>query len=42
MREPLVKGLVVTVSRPIGGILSTLMRGMGGHPSERSTWGWQP
>jgi hypothetical protein len=22
------------------GILSTLWRGLGGHPSERSTWGW--
>jgi hypothetical protein len=30
------------VSRPVGGILSTLRRGWGGHPSERSTWGWQP
>src|ERR1035437_7876756 len=29
----------VTVSRPVGGILSTLLRGLGGHPSERSTWG---
>ena len=28
----------MTVSRPIGGILSPLLRGMGGHPSERSTW----
>ncbi len=33
---------LLTVSRPVGGILSTLFRGMGGHPSERSTWGWQP
>ncbi len=30
------------MSRPVGGILSTLVRGMGGHPSERSTWGWHP
>jgi len=35
-------GLMVTVSRPVGGILSTLSRGLGGHPSERSTWGWRP
>jgi len=32
--------VLVTVSRPVGGILSTLRRGLGGHPSERSTWGW--
>src|SRR5579863_4267092 len=28
-----------TVSRPVGGVLSTLVRGMGGHPSKRPTWG---
>ena len=32
-------GLRVTVSRPVGGILSTPSRGMGGHPSLRPTWG---
>ncbi len=30
------------MSRPVGGILSTPLRGLGGHPSERSTWGWCP
>ncbi len=30
----------MTVSRPVGGILSTLQGGWGGHPSQRSTWGW--
>ena len=34
--------LVVTVSRPVGGILSSPLRGMGGHPSERSTWERHP
>jgi hypothetical protein len=29
----------LTVSRPVGGILSSLQRGLGGHPSVRSTWG---
>ncbi len=32
----------VTVSRPVGGILSPARRRGGGHPSERSTWGWPP
>ncbi len=30
----------LTVSRPVGGILFPLVRGFGGHPSERSTWEW--
>jgi hypothetical protein len=30
------------VSRPVGGVLSTLLRGMGGHPSKRPTWGLLP
>ena len=30
------------MSRPVGGILSTLFRGLGGHPSERFTWRWCP
>ena len=29
----------VTVSRPVGGILSSSRRSLGGHPSERPTWG---
>ncbi len=29
----------VTVSRPVGGILSSSERSLGGHPSERPTWG---
>jgi len=33
---------LMTVSRPVGGILSTLLRGLGGHPSERFTWRWCP
>jgi hypothetical protein len=33
---------VGTVSRPVGGVLSTLLRGMGGHPSKRPTWGLLP
>ncbi len=48
-RGPLL-GLVVslpqnpwlTVSRPVGGILSGSRRSLGGHPSERSTWGILP
>ena len=39
--KPHVTGLG-TVSRPVGGILSTLRGGWGGHPSERSTWEWHP
>ena len=31
-----------TVSRPVGGILSPARGRGGGHPSERSTWGWPP
>ena len=34
--------VVVTVSRPVGGILSGSRRSLGGHPSERSTWGVLP
>jgi hypothetical protein len=30
---------VVTVSRPVGGVLSSASRRLGGHPSVRSTWG---
>src|ERR1700690_586900 len=33
---------VLTVSRPVGGILSSPRRGLGGHPSERPTWGTLP
>src|ERR1700722_11949761 len=33
---------VVTVSRPVGGILSSSRRSLGGHPSERPTWGTLP
>ena len=29
----------LTVSRPVGGILSSSRRSLGGHPSERPTWG---
>src|SRR5215210_4222772 len=29
----------MTVSRPVGGVLSSASRRLGGHPSERSTWG---
>ncbi len=32
----------VTVSRPVGGILSSSKRSLGGHPSERPTWGTLP
>ena len=32
----------VTVSRPVGGILSSSRRSLGGHPSERPTWGSLP
>jgi hypothetical protein len=31
-----------TVSRPVGGILSRSQRSLGGHPSERPTWGTLP
>jgi hypothetical protein len=34
--------LQVTVSRPVGGILSSARGRTGGHPSERSTWGHRP
>src|ERR1700684_4279174 len=37
----LIRGLV-TVSRPVGGILSSPRRSLGGHPSERPTWGALP
>jgi hypothetical protein len=30
---------VLTVSRPVGGILSSPLRGLCGHPSMRPTWG---
>ncbi len=33
---------IVTVSRPVGGILSSSRRSLGGHPSERPTWGTLP
>src|SRR3954447_1130010 len=29
----------MTVSRPVGGVLSSALRRLGGHPSVRSTWG---
>src|SRR5215208_248741 len=29
----------MTVSRPVGGVLSSASRRLGGHPSGRSTWG---
>src|SRR5215210_8679574 len=29
----------MTVSRPVGGVLSSAARRLGGHPSVRSTWG---
>ena len=29
----------MTVSRPVGGILSSSRGSLGGHPSERPTWG---
>ena len=34
--------LQLTVSRPVGGILSSSRRSLGGHPSERPTWGTLP
>ena len=33
---------VVTASRPVGGILSSSRGSLGGHPSERPTWGTLP
>ncbi len=38
-RHTLASAWQVTVSRPVGGVLSTPLRGMGGHPSTRPTWG---